>query len=102
VQGCAAVPSLRGMRTYSRRLLCLVLLFSSTVLAQPHPSVWGESAMTKIRPEAQPGSRAALQLVAARNEFVSFQVGLHGGQAGLTGVSASLTPRAGRATHMAR
>ncbi|MFL5358791.1 glycoside hydrolase domain-containing protein [Archangium sp.] len=75
-----------------RQLLWVVLLFSSAVMAaQPRPSVWGESAMTKIRPDAQPGSQAALQLVAARNEFVSFQVGLHGGRAGLTGVSASLT-----------
>jgi hypothetical protein len=47
--------------------------------------------MTKIRPGTEPGSRAALQLIAARNEFVSFQVGLHGGKAGLTGVRASLS-----------
>ncbi|MFY0581966.1 glycoside hydrolase domain-containing protein [Cystobacter fuscus] len=32
-----------------------------------------------------------MRLVAARNEFVSFQVGLHGGRTGLTGVRASLT-----------
>ncbi|MBN9685847.1 MULTISPECIES: DUF4091 domain-containing protein [unclassified Corallococcus] len=78
------------MRTPSRHVLWMVLLFSTTVAAQSAPRVWGETATTKIRPGTEPGPRAALQLVAARNEFVSFQVGLHGGRAGLTGVRASL------------
>jgi hypothetical protein len=78
------------MKRLPRWPLCVVLLFSTAVMAQPKPSVWGESAMTKMRPDAQPGSQGELHLVAARNEFVSFQVGLHGGRAGLTGVSASL------------
>jgi hypothetical protein len=79
------------MRNPPRHLLWIVLLFSTTAVAQPGPRVWGETAMTKIRPETEPGPRAALQLIAARNEFVSFQVGLHGGKAGLTGVRASLS-----------
>jgi glycosyl hydrolase family 123 len=79
------------MRNPPRQLLWAVLLFSTAVMAQSRPAVWSESATTKIRPDAQPGSQAALHLVAARNEFVSFQVGLHGGAAGLTGVSAQLT-----------
>ena len=78
------------MNGTARSLLCVVLFLSTAVMAQPRPSIWGESATTKIRPEAQPGSQAAVRLFAARNEFVSFQVGLHGGNSGLTGVSASL------------
>ncbi|OJH41313.1 DUF4091 domain-containing protein [Cystobacter ferrugineus] len=79
------------MRTSPRHLFWVVLLFSTAAVAQSRPSVWGEIATTKIRPDAEPGPHAALRLVAARNEFVSFQVGLHGGEAGLTGVRARLT-----------
>lgn len=48
------------------------------------PPVWLESAMVKIRPQAQAGEQRELSLFAARNEFVSFQVAFHGGQAGFT------------------
>ncbi len=46
--------------------------------------------MVKMRPEAAARSQPELHLTAARNEFVSFQVGLHGGDSGLRGVRASL------------
>lgn len=46
--------------------------------------------MVKVRPETEPRSQHTVQLVAARNEFVSFQVALHGGSKGLSGVRASL------------
>jgi len=46
--------------------------------------------MVKIRPQTAPGSLRELELVAARNEFVSFQVALHGGQTGMTVASLSL------------
>ncbi len=46
--------------------------------------------MEKVRPQTPPGTVPAVQLFAARNEFVSFQVGLHGGDWGWRGVSASL------------
>jgi hypothetical protein len=78
------------MKTGSHHLLWGLLLLSTTALAQARPSVWVESATVKIRPEARPRSQPSLELVAARNEFVSFQVVLHGGRSGLSGVSASL------------
>lgn len=46
--------------------------------------------MVKIRPQTAPGSPRQLELFAARNEFVSFQVALHGGQTGMTVASLSL------------
>lgn len=55
------------------------------------PSVWGVDAMGKVRPQTAPGASASVRLFAARNEFVSFQVGLHGGDSGWSGVSASLS-----------
>lgn len=59
--------------------------------AQPTgPSVWGESSMERVRPGTPPGSRQGVALIAARNEFISFQVGLHGGAGGWRNVSASL------------
>jgi hypothetical protein len=46
--------------------------------------------MVKIRPQTAPGTVRELELFAARNEFVSFQVALHGGQTGMTVASLSL------------
>jgi hypothetical protein len=46
--------------------------------------------MVKIGPQTEPGPLGELELVAARNEFVSFQVALHGGQTGVTVDSLSL------------
>lgn len=73
----------------SRKFGLLALTLALPALAA-QPAVWGESAMAKVRPQTQPGTRSALQLTAARNEFVSFQVGLHGGDTGLRGVRARL------------
>lgn len=46
--------------------------------------------MVKIRPQTAPGTVRELELFAARNEFVSFQVAFHGGQTGMTVDSVSL------------
>ncbi|WP_164018483.1 DUF4091 domain-containing protein [Pyxidicoccus trucidator] len=66
----------------------LVLLAVPAFAAEP--TVWGEGAMVKVRPDAEPRTQAEVHLTAARNEFVSFQVALHGGASGLRGVRASL------------
>jgi hypothetical protein len=55
------------------------------------PTAWGEGAMVKVRPDAAPRAQTEVRLTAARNEFVSFQVALHGGDSGLRGVRASLS-----------
>ncbi|MCY1072874.1 DUF4091 domain-containing protein [Archangium lansingense] len=47
--------------------------------------------MVKVRPDTAPRALSEeIHLTAARNEFVSFQVALHGGDSGLRGVRASL------------
>ncbi|MBM7113937.1 DUF4091 domain-containing protein [Archangium primigenium] len=68
----------------------LFLLVSALPAAAAGPSVWGESPMVKVLPDAAPRAQASVHITAARNEFVSFQVGLHGGDTGLRGVRASL------------
>ncbi len=47
--------------------------------------------MEKVRPQTPPKTHTGVRLVAARNEFVSFQVGLHGGASGWSGVQARFT-----------
>ncbi|RKI75239.1 DUF4091 domain-containing protein [Corallococcus sp. AB049A] len=55
------------------------------------PTAWGEGMMVKVRPDdTAPGTATEVRLTAARNEFVSFQVALHGGDTGLKGVHARL------------
>ncbi len=66
------------------------LLSSALPAAAAGPSVRGESPMVKVLPDAAPRAQATVHLTAARNEFVSFKVGLHGGDPGLRGVRASL------------
>ncbi|ADO67939.1 DUF4091 domain-containing protein [Stigmatella aurantiaca] len=72
------------------RLLVLLPWLMALPAAAARPAVWGESAMVKVRPNLAPRARPELQLTAARNEFVSFQVALHGGSTGLSGVRAKL------------
>ncbi|MDY7230602.1 DUF4091 domain-containing protein [Hyalangium rubrum] len=55
------------------------------------PPIWVESPMVKIGPRTAPGSLRELNLYAARNEFVSFQVAIHGGETGVTIDSVSLS-----------
>ncbi|WP_233587261.1 glycoside hydrolase domain-containing protein [Corallococcus sp. CA049B] len=63
------------------------------------PAVWGEGMMVKVRPDdTTPGSSTEVRLTAARNEFVSFQVALHGGDLGLRGVRAHLPGLVGPST----
>ena len=78
------------MRALACVLGVLTLWLGLPAGAQSDPSAWGESAMVKVRPQSPPGSASSVHLVAARNEFISFQVGLHGGETGWSGVSASL------------
>ncbi|WP_257461787.1 DUF4091 domain-containing protein [Archangium lipolyticum] len=79
------------MRLPSLLLAPLTLLLSALPAAAAGPSVWGESSMVKVMPDTAPHGRSPVHLTAARNEFVSFQVGLHGGDSGLRNVRASLS-----------
>ncbi|WP_244219737.1 DUF4091 domain-containing protein [Corallococcus interemptor] len=87
------------MQSIKLALVCLSLGWGLVAGAHPsRPAIWGESAMVKVRPETPPRNQRSVSLTAARNEFVSFQVVLHGGRSGLKGVSAVLPElRAGRA-----
>jgi hypothetical protein len=78
------------MRLLAPLLAPLVLLFFTLPAAAAGPSVWGESPMVKVLPDVAPRRQAKVHLTAARNEFVSFQVALHGGDSGLRNVRASL------------
>ncbi|HEX5747163.1 MAG TPA: glycoside hydrolase domain-containing protein [Archangium sp.] len=69
----------------------LALVLGMPARAGSGPSAWGLGAMEKVRPQTPPGDGSRVQLFAARNEFVSFQVGLHGGDWGWPGVSARLS-----------
>ncbi|WP_244227294.1 DUF4091 domain-containing protein [Corallococcus aberystwythensis] len=63
------------------------------------PAVWGEGMMVKVLPDrTAPGSSTEVRLTAARNEFASFQVALHGGDVGLRGVRARLPSLEGPVT----
>ncbi|WP_239014098.1 DUF4091 domain-containing protein [Archangium violaceum] len=85
------IPNLNNtMRALAYVVGVLVLVFGWPARAVSTPSVWAVSSMEKVRPQTAPGARSSVQLFAARNEFVSFQVGLHGGDSGWSGVSASL------------
>lgn len=55
------------------------------------PAVFGETASVKVRPSFPARDDHGVDLVAARNEFASFQVVVHGATAGATGVTAALT-----------
>ncbi|ATB31938.1 DUF4091 domain-containing protein [Melittangium boletus] len=77
------------------KILACVLGMLSLIVGLPGrvgcaPSVWGLGAMEKVRPQTPLGKGSIVRLFAARNETVSFQVGLHGGDAGWNGVSARL------------
>jgi uncharacterized protein (TIGR03382 family) len=73
-----------------KRLVVFLPLLLALPAAAAAPAVWGESAMVKVRPNLAPRVQPELRLTAARNEFVSFQVALHGGHTGLSGVRARL------------
>ncbi|GMU05455.1 DUF4091 domain-containing protein [Corallococcus caeni] len=79
------------MQSTKLALACLFLMWSQVAGAHSsRPAVWAESAMVKVRPETPPRFQRSISLTAARNEFVSLQVVLHGGTTGLRGVSAAL------------
>ncbi|QSQ27325.1 DUF4091 domain-containing protein [Pyxidicoccus parkwayensis] len=52
------------------------------------PSVYGESLMVKVRPDTPPRPAEPVELLGARNEALSFQVVIHGGDTGASGVTA--------------
>ncbi|XXF74952.1 DUF4091 domain-containing protein [Myxococcaceae bacterium GXIMD 01537] len=78
-------------RALVRWLMVVAMALGPAALAQEAgPTAWGESAMRKVRPNTPAAVQPRLELRAARNEFVSFQVGLHGGASGWRNVSAVL------------
>jgi hypothetical protein len=67
-----------------------LLAFGVAVPAVAAPQVTATSATVKLRPTAPVPPHAPVALLAARNEFVSFQVVVHGAGAGAANVTASL------------
>lgn len=66
-----------------RRPLCaagLLMAFALHATAQGVPVVWTESSLTAVLPEARPArtSETSIRLYAARGEWESFQVCIHG------------------------
>ncbi|RKG79626.1 DUF4091 domain-containing protein [Corallococcus exercitus] len=78
------MPSIRPFRAALLSLTVALPVFAAG------PAVWGEGMMVKVRPGTAARSATEVRLTAARNEFVSFQVALQGGDTGLTGVRAKL------------
>ncbi len=72
--------------------LCFCALLPTQALAA---SVYAQSAMVKVRPTAPATGEASTSFMAARNEFVSFQVVVHGGVGGAKGISAKAQPMVG-------
>src|SRR5436309_1947566 len=68
-------------------LLVAVLGFGARAFAGP--LVYGESPMVKIRPQIVAGTGTAIDLAAAQNEFVSFQVVVRGADTGASQVRAA-------------
>lgn len=79
------------MRALACVLGVVASVFALSARADGEPIAWGVDAMQKVRPQTAPGASQSVRLFAARNEFVSFQVGLYGGASGWSGVSASLS-----------
>ncbi|WP_223644111.1 DUF4091 domain-containing protein [Corallococcus sp. EGB] len=79
---------MRSFRPYGYAWLSLLIAWPAMAAG---PTAWGEGMMVKVRPDdTVPGSATEVRLTAARNEFVSFQVVLHGGDTGLKAVRARL------------
>ncbi|WP_338269632.1 DUF4091 domain-containing protein [Corallococcus caeni] len=78
------MPSIRPFRTALLSLTVALPVFAAG------PAVWGEGMMVKVRPGTAARSATEVRLTAARNEFVSFQVALQGGDTGLKNVRAKL------------
>ncbi|MFP2900190.1 glycoside hydrolase domain-containing protein [Corallococcus sp. 4LFB] len=78
------MPSIRPFRAALLSLTVALPVFAAG------PAVWGEGMMVKVRPGTAARSATEVRLTAARNEFVSFQVALQGGDTGLRNVRAKL------------
>ncbi|HVG57922.1 MAG TPA: glycoside hydrolase domain-containing protein, partial [Hyalangium sp.] len=72
--------------------MAVSLLIAGSVSAAP--AVWTESPLLKVGPSAQAKSSTSAQLVAARNEFESFQIVIRG-DSEVSGVRAKASPLTG-------
>ena len=63
------------------------LLGASSLALAEAPSAYGQGPMVKVHPSDPPQADSGVGLSGARNAFVSFQVVLHGGDTGVTGVT---------------
>ncbi len=72
----------------------LLICLQAHALAAP-PRVGVASGLVKLRPGDSPPPAASASLDAARNEFEPFQVWLHGGDTGLSGVTVSASELVG-------
>ncbi|MCY1032425.1 DUF4091 domain-containing protein [Corallococcus sp. BB11-1] len=84
-----------GLAATARAFGLILALVGLAALAAPQ--VYGESFMVKVRPETPPRGAEPVELLAARNEAVSFQVVIHGGDSGATAVAARLGELSGPA-----
>lgn len=81
--------------------LKLALVLATTLVATgafAAPAIFAESASVKVRPSHAIRDDRGVDLTAARNEFVSFQVVVHGATSGATGVSATFSGLQGPST----
>jgi len=74
-------------------LASLLALLPAAAFAGPR--VFAESPMVKVRPTSAAHADSGVQVTAARNEFVSFQVVVHGADTGATQVRAALPALSG-------
>ncbi len=78
-------------------ILSVALLLSPAAQAQSPVQVGVVDAALKVRPKESPASSSSAALTAARNEFEPFQIVVQGGQAGLSGVTATASDLTGAA-----
>lgn len=79
----------------SRWAVLLVAALAAAPASAAEPSVFTAPAMVKIQPGAQPRPLLPARIEAARNEFEAFQIVIHGGDRGVTGLSARAGPLTG-------
>jgi hypothetical protein len=82
-------------RFVRRGLLAVSAALALAGAAQASPAVWAVRATAKVHPSAPVQTNAGVNVSGARNEFVSFQVVVNGGQAGANNVTASLSGLSG-------
>ena len=75
-------------------MLLLLAMAPCGALADP-PQVDVVNALVKVRPADAPPAARAAEISAARNEFEAFQIIVHGGDSGVTGVTATASSLVG-------